>query len=662
MSVKHVFCLLILSIAVAGCAANMSVNDRVIASVGDKKITYGEFKQRYSQNYFPESDSNQSVESKEKFLNLLVDYYLKLLDAQREHVQDIPAVKSELAGYENQLAVSYVMEHEITEPMVKKIYERQKYEVRAGQVFIPFPVDSTHPGGDTLKAYNEATEVIKDLNAGVTIDSLSRKYRGGDTYYITAGNYLQYSGGEEFEDMLYSLTPGEVGSMPIRTPYGYLVIKLLDKRPRLESIRASHILIPIPGNTPDDTLKAYNRAIAVLDSIRQGVDFAKLAEDNSSDKYSAQKGGDLGYFSRGMMVRPFEEAAFNLKVGEVAGPVRTRFGYHIIKLTGTKSVPPFDEIKDKIRETYLNGGYKIDLARLVDRLKQRYGYKLYEDSLRFLYSKIDSTKHFGQTDFDSLLSSQGKQKVLFTSDKSVGTVDTVLSIASADESLNSAMMIWSTLNSIVGEAAKQMIITRFASEKAHAYANFDSLIKQYEDGILIYHIEQENVWNKVATTDSVLKPYYFDHSDRYYWPKRVDLSEIHVLSDSLANYIYDSLKSGGEFDSLAAKYTRRPGLAEKGGHWGLFADSANALATTAMTMKVGEISKPTRFEDGYSIIKVNGFVPPEQKTFEEARGEVSSDYQEAESKEIQNEWLEKLKKEFGVTIDDKTFRELLAQK
>ena len=178
--------------------------------------------------------------------------------------------------------------------------------------------------------------MIKRLQGGTPLDSLAKKYRAGDTYYITAGNYLQYPGGREFEDMLYSLNPGEVGQAPIRTTYGYVVVKLTEKKPRVESVRASHILIPIKGSSPGDTLKAYNEALAIMDSIKQGVDFGKLALDNSSDKYSAEKGGDLGFFSRGMMVKEFDEAAFNMAVGQLVGPVRTRFGYHIIKLTDVK--------------------------------------------------------------------------------------------------------------------------------------------------------------------------------------------------------------------------------------------------------------------------------------------------------------------------------------
>jgi len=661
MSIERSLAALILATVISGCAANMSVDNKVIAVVGDRNITYGQFKQQYSQNYFPGVDSNQSAENKEKFLNLLVDYNLKLLDAQKMHLQDDPAIKAETEGYKQQLAVSYVMENEITLPMVRKIYDRNKYEVRAMQVFIRFPADSAHPAGDTLKGYKQAMEVINALKAGASFDSLAKAYRGGDTYYITAGSFLKFAGGEEFEDMLYSLNPGEISPTPIRTPYGYLVLKLTEKRPRVESIRASHILVPVDGKTPDDTLKAYDKALAILDSIKQGVDFAKLAKDNSSDKYSAEKGGDLGFFSRGMMVRPFDEAAFSLQVGQVAGPVRSQFGYHIIKLTDIKPISPYDSLKEQIRKEYLDGGYKIDLAKFVDGLKRDLNLKRDDETIKFLYGKVDSTKQFSDTDFDSLLTPAERQRPLFTFTNGVGTIDTVISIAGSDESFKPRLMNWIDISTMVDNAAKQMLITSYSLGRINAYAGLDSLIKQYSDGILIYHVEQKEVWEKVATTDSALKPYYFDHVDKYYWPKRIDLSEIHVFTDSLATLLHDSLNNGVDFDSLASRYTKRAGMAEKHGHWGLFADSANALVSDAMKMKEGEFSEPIRFEGGFSIIKVNKFVPSQPKTFEEARAEVSSDFQDVQSKKIQNDWLERLKREFGVSIDDKTFHELLAQ-
>lgn len=658
---KRFYLLVALAIFSAGCAANMSTDSKVIAVVGDTKITYGDFKRQYDQNYYGQSDTAATKENMEKFLNLLVDYNLKLLSAQKDHLADDPSVKAEIQLYEQQLAVSYVMEHEITEPAVKQIYDRQKYEVRATQLFVPFAKDSLGKT-DTLKSYNEVVGLIKAIQEGASLDSLQRKYRGSDTYYLTAGNFLQYLGGREFEDQLYALQPGQVSPSPIKTSFGYLIIKLTDRRPRVESIRASHILIPIPPQGGNDTLKAYNEAIAILDSIKNGVDFGKLAERNSSDKYSAVRGGDLGFFSRGQMVREFDEAAFSMKVGDVVGPVRTRFGYHIIKLTDVKQVPSYEQVKDKLRENYLNAGYKMDLQNFIDRLKRTYGYKEDDAQIRYFYGKLDSTKQFSELDLDSLLTPSDRARTIFTFDDCSGTVDTVVSIVNADESVRPLLPNWTGINTMINQASKQMLITHYSVSEARSYPNFDSLITQYENGILIYHMEQQEIWNKIQTSDSALKPYYFDHADKYRWPERADLSEIHVSKDSLANALYALLQTGEDFDSVAARYTTRPGLAAKAGHWGLFTDSTNALVTAGFAMKEGEFSKPIPFEGGYSIIKVNKFVAPQPKTFDEARGEVSSDYQESESKRIQGEWLNRLRKEFGVEIDNKTFDELIATK
>jgi peptidyl-prolyl cis-trans isomerase C len=87
-------------------------------------------------------------------------------------------------------------------------------------------------------------------------------------------------------------------------------------------IRCSHILV-----------EKLSLATEILDKIKKGESFAKMAEQYSIDG-SRRRGGDLGEFGRGMMVRPFEEAAFKLQVGEVSGIVKTEFGYHIIKRTG----------------------------------------------------------------------------------------------------------------------------------------------------------------------------------------------------------------------------------------------------------------------------------------------------------------------------------------
>lgn len=90
-----------------------------------------------------------------------------------------------------------------------------------------------------------------------------------------------------------------------------------------DKIKCSHILV-----------KKQSEALEILEKIKGGEKFGKLARDLSIDTGSAKRDGSLGYFGRGMMVKPFEEAAFKLQIGQVSEPVKTEFGYHIIKRLG----------------------------------------------------------------------------------------------------------------------------------------------------------------------------------------------------------------------------------------------------------------------------------------------------------------------------------------
>ncbi len=129
----------------------------------------------------------------------------------------------------------------------------------------------------------------------------------------------------------------------------------LEQLGKPEERRASHILIPVPASaTPEQKAKAEEKAEALLAEAKKSPkNFAELARKNSGDPGSAPEGGDLGYFARGKMVKPFDDAVFALKVGEIAGPVQSQFGYHIIKLDAikpTSEVPSFEAVKGKLEE------------------------------------------------------------------------------------------------------------------------------------------------------------------------------------------------------------------------------------------------------------------------------------------------------------------------
>lgn len=132
-----------------------------------------------------------------------------------------------------------------------------------------------------------------------------------------------------------------------------------DKNPEIftedEQVQASHILVKVNADaTQADKDAARKKIDDVLAQAKAGTDFAELAKTNSDDS-SKDQGGDLGFFSRGMMVQPFEDVAFALKEGEISEVVETQFGYHIIKSTGHKaaSQTPFAEIKDQLKQSMI---------------------------------------------------------------------------------------------------------------------------------------------------------------------------------------------------------------------------------------------------------------------------------------------------------------------
>ncbi|MCY7362816.1 MAG: peptidyl-prolyl cis-trans isomerase, partial [Ignavibacteria bacterium] len=296
----------------------------------------------------------------------------------------------------------------------------KEYEVRASHILINLPQQSFTPE-DSIKAYIKADEVIKRLKNGEDFakvamemsDDQSAKQNGGDLYYFTAGMTVP-----EFEEGVYKIKVGDYTKEPIRTMFGLHIVKLNDKRKRSEGIRASHILIQDQKDSAElviDSLGTLNKAKDVLARIKKGEDFAKVATEISQDPGSKDKGGDLGFFDRRRMVQAFDSVAFMLKVGETSDLVRTPFGWHIIKITEIKPYQPFEKQKETLIAEFKKGPqFKTDLAKFVAKAKKDFSFEIKPDVLSLITSKLDTTKNIAALNFDSILTSEDKNKVIAT--------------------------------------------------------------------------------------------------------------------------------------------------------------------------------------------------------------------------------------------------------
>lgn len=149
-------------------------------------------------------------------------------------------------------------------------------------------------------------------------------------------------------------------------------------------VKARHILIKFPPKaSADEKKKAMEKAKEILERARKGADFGKLAEEYSEDTVSRKKGGDLGFFAKGKMVKPFEKAAFSLKPGEISDIVETNYGYHIIKVDDYKEerTKSYDEVKETIKEQVATEFAKSRAEEFLSAATKNAGMEIFSDKI-----------------------------------------------------------------------------------------------------------------------------------------------------------------------------------------------------------------------------------------------------------------------------------------
>ncbi|PIS43931.1 MAG: hypothetical protein COT22_13235, partial [Ignavibacteria bacterium CG08_land_8_20_14_0_20_37_9] len=379
-------------------------------------------------------------------------------------------------------------------------------------------------------------------------------------------------------------------------------------------------------------------------------DFAKLAEEYSKDPGSAKKGGDLDFFSRRVMVKEFDEAAFNLKVGEVSDIVKTNYGYHLIKQTDKKSYPGFDEEKEELKKIYKQTRYNADNDTLLNFYKTKYNFKPSEIGIERIHAANDSIK-VGSDYFESKLQTNFGKTEVFRLNGQVFNLDTVINkILTQAEYMNKVItreVLKEAANKISGELALEIETLSMDNR----YPEYAELMEEYRNGIFIFKLQEEEIWNKINVDDAKLEEHFNKSKEKYNWTDRVAFTEIFSRKDSIIQVCKDLLKQGIDFDSLAVKYTERAGMKSKGGKYMLMDAASSQLSKEAYKLdQPGDVSSSIANANGFSLIKLDQKEAARPKTFEEAKAEVSGSFQEEESKRLENAYNASLRAKYKPEI------------
>ncbi len=633
----------------AGCGGSSTV-----ATIGDHVLTLEEYERQFLRSNGGVDSARVATDAQKRdFLDLLIKYRLKVLNANEKGFAQDPEIQAELAEYRNSLAVPYLTERALIDPRIEVLYQRRTEELRVAHILFRAISDTTGRT-DTAAAHAQALQVLALAKSGERFDSLAARYsqdpgtakNGGDLQYFTAGMTAP-----SFDDAIYTLQPGQIYPEPVRTAFGFHIVKMLERQPSPGEIEVGHILVRLPQENPDDTVAARTKATAIMDSLRAGADFNLLAQRNSEDPQTGAKGGDLGWVGRRRFVPEFETAAFSMNVGEVRGPVRSPFGYHIIRVTGKRAQKPFEEQRQELKEIYRRYGFEEDNKQFIAGLERKYGIQPNPRTIDVLANTIDTVATTSVTGWSDNISTALRAEPLVLMTNGSISIGEALGVIGKDRDFQSRPLNRSSLMQMSEEVGRKRALLLETADLETRYPEFADLMREYREGVLLFRAEQEAVWNRIAVKDEDLQKFWEIHRAEYRWPDRVRFREIFVTSDSLAKVLRDSLNTVG-FAALAERHTQRPGYKEKGGDWGFQEAKVNELAKKAFSLQTGWIEGPMRFQYGWSIITLEDREATREKTFEEARSEVSSKFQDHESKRLEREWVESLHARYGVTVDE----------
>lgn len=635
--------LLIVTILLPGIGRAQDLNSKILMTVGKSTIQAGEFIRMYNKSTEP--GKSLDIDS---YLQQYIVFKLKVNDALNEGYDTTKAFRKELNGYRNQLAQNYLTDTQTKEKLLQKAYQRSLTEINAWHILIGLPKEVSPE--DTLKAWEKASDIRERIINGESFEQVARstsddqsvKENGGNLGYFTAFQMIM-----PFEDAAYSLKKGAI-SMPVRTPYGYHIIKVAARRPSNGRIKVAHIMKAAPPGTGETEAKLAEEEINnIYKMVLAGTSFRELAKKYSDDKVSAVKGGELNWFGTGEIISNFSEAAFSIRdTGKCSIPVRTIYGWHIIKLLDKKTPGSFEEsrsfLESKINQSYLNS---ISKKSFVEKLKKEYKFKINPDAYNWFVQNTDTLIIQGLKKYDRTSMPAGNlysfANQYITTKEFANHIEKRGSMIATNDSVT-------FINRSIETRVSDHIINYENSVLEKKYPEFRYLMNEFHDGILLFEISGKKVWNRVNDDSSGIRRYYEDHKNNY------------LTRQGINAKIYTLKSSKGEKTLSAAykNYSRKPDTDRR------MIEKFNRKNDTLLIIKEGlwfrgddpDIDSVQWVEGSHSfnragfpsIIHIKNIIAPIPEEFSDVQGEMLTGYQEY----LESEWIRQLKEKYSVKIDN----------
>lgn len=656
MTTRLVILLLTFVATIPGLFAQNAQDDRVLFTVEGVPVTVGEFTYIYSKTNGDKA--NFSRASLEEYLDLYVRFKLKVQRAREMRLDTVPSLQEELAGYRRQLSDSYLIDRAIVDRLLEEGYAHLQQDVAFSHIL--FALNQDPLPADTLAAYQRADAVLKRIQQGAGFadmaaehsDDRYTKERGGRVGYLTAPFP---SGLHRLEYAAYS-APLNKAVGPIRTSAGYHLLLVADRRPARGEVEAAHILVR-KDNHPGESARMLIDSIYA--ALQSGKPFDELARSVSEDTRSASNGGYIGFFGVNRYEAAFEDAAFGIAAdGQYSRPVETTAGWHIIKRISLKPIQPFS-----VEKARLDGIIRKDprfeeaKAGMLTRIRRESNFR---ENAQLLDGYITSLPDSFVT-FRWKAPQQPSKETLFTLGKDYKVTLGDFTNYLGDQTRQRASLArQGTAQDAARNLYQQFINDQLLKyEEAQLevkYPEFKALMREYEEGILLFEATKLEVWDRASQDSLGLERFFATATGKYSWLERGRITTYRVgmsykdqvagIQEFARTHTAEEVKA--KFNTAeAVVVTSEEGLYEKG---------RNPI-TAKMLWKVGGMSLAEDNTRSRSVVfyKIEEIVPPGPKTLNEARGYVVADYQD----QLERDWVDGLRRKFKVQINQKIFDSLV---
>lgn len=485
-------------------------NDEVLFTVAGKPVSKSEFEYIYTKNNF-NNQANYSKQSLEEYMNLYINFRLKVEEALALGLDKDEKLNTELNTYEKQLLNAYI-DKEVLDKVLETEYNRSKQDVNISHIFVAIGQDD-----DDAQAEQKIKNIYQTLQKGniefedlvnLSEDKASIPKQGNLGWYNSY--QIIYP---EIENAVYSLKIGEV-SEPIKTKLGYHILKLNDTRAALPKIKVAVIkkFKPIDG----DSLRTKQVATDVqniYDQLKKGANFTEMVSLYSEDELSKKNGGVLPWFGINEFFTDFENAAYSLKnIGDVAKPIETKSAWYIIQKVDEAKPVTYNESAITLKTKLLNST-QYDYALDQFLIKQKVENNLIIDNHnRVLF--LQKLQELSKTYPFKYQSVENPLRVATIGNVDINENDLGKNIEKIYYSFNVDKNIDRNY-ALIDEAINMMVLENFKQNVKNNSTEFNQLMNEYKNGIMIFDLSEKNVWNVAASDSAGIEHYYKTHLDEF---------------------------------------------------------------------------------------------------------------------------------------------------